>query len=194
MKKLISELNKYGKLGRKEVQLLEQNVRLLHFPKDAVVIGRGKIDDSIYLLRKGVWRAYVDRDGEQVTLWFAIPGESVLSPWGYTKRKPARYTLIASSDSEALEIRKNALQELVSLAPFLWQWLYDMTLTVMLNTDDMLVDISDPKAEKRYHAFIKKAPEILRSVPLKEIAGFLGVTPQSLSRIRAKIKNGSAEE
>lgn len=192
MKKLISELNKYGKLSNKEIRLLEQNARTLHFPKDAVVIGTGKIDDSMYIIRKGIWRAYVDRDGEQMTLWFAVPGESILSPWGYTKGTPSRYTLAASSDSEALEIKKSTLQELVRTAPFLWQWLYDMTLEVLLNTDNMLVDISDPKAEKRYHAFMKKAPEIFQNVPLKEIAGFLGVTPQSLSRIRAKIKTGAA--
>lgn len=188
MKKLLSELNKYGKLGPKETRLLEQNVRLLHFPKNAVVVGKGKVDDSIYILRKGIWRSYIDRDGEQLTLWFAVPGESILSPWGYTKGHPSRYTLVASSDSEALEIKKSTLQELLQTAPFLWQWLYDMALNALLNTDDTLVDISDPKAENRYNAFTKKAPEILQNVPLKEIAGFLGVTPQSLSRIRAKTK------
>jgi len=193
MEKLISELNKYGKLGKRETRLFEQNVRMLHFPKDAVVIGRGKIDDSIYIIRKGIWRAYVDRDGEQLTLWFAVPGESVLSPWGYIKGTPSRYNLVASSDSEALEIKKSTLHELLQGSPFLWQWLCDMTLEVMLNSDDMLVDISDPKAEKRYHAFMKKAPEIFRNVPLKEIAGFLGVTPQSLSRIRAKLRTGDEE-
>lgn len=188
MERLISELNKYGKLGKSEVQLLEQNVRMLHFPKNAIVIDLGKIDDSIYIIRKGIWRSYIDRDGEQLTLWFAVPGESVVSPWGYTKGAPSRYTLVASSDSEALEIKKNTLHELLKRAPFLWQWLYDMTLEVLLNTDDMLVNISDPKAERRYYAFMKKAPEIFQNVPLKDIAGFLGVTPQSLSRIRARLK------
>lgn len=189
MKRLISDLNKYGKIGKREIQLLEQNVRLLHFPKDAVVIGQGKIDDSIYIIRKGIWRSYIDRDGEELTLWFAVPGESVVSPWGYIKGAPSRYTLIASSDSEALEIKKQTLNELLQAAPFLWQWLYEMTLEELLNIDDMLVSISDPKAEKRYYAFMRKAPEIFQNVPLKEIAGFLGVTPQSLSRIRAKIKS-----
>lgn len=194
MKKLIAELTKYGKLDKKEIRLLEQNVRLLHFPKDALVIGKGKIDDSTYLLREGIWRAYVDRDGEELTLWFAVPGESILSPWGYIKGAPSRYSLVASSDSTALEIKKGTLQELVRTAPFLWQWLYDTALEALLNTDNMLVDISDPKAEKRYHAFMKKAPEIFRNIPLKEVAGFIGVTPQSLSRIRGKIKSEGTEK
>lgn len=187
MKKLIAELSRYGKLGRKEKQLLEQNVRTLHFPKNTVVIGKDKIDDSLYIIRQGIWRAYVDRDGEQITLWFAIPGESILSPWGYMKGTPSRYHVAASSDSEALEIKKKTLQELVHLSPFLWNWLHDKVLEEFLTADDMLVDISDSKAERRYLALMKKAPVIFQNVPLKEIAGFIGVTPQSLSRIRAKI-------
>lgn len=194
MKKLIAELNRYGKLGKKELRLLEQNIRTLHFPKDAIVIGKGKIDDSLYMIRKGIWRAYIERDGEQLTLWFAVPGELLLSPWGYIKGTPSRYTIVASTDSEVLEIKKHTLLELLQTAPFLWQWLYDQSLEILQNTDDMLVDISDPKAEKRYHAFMKKAPVIFQSVPLKEIAGFIGVTPQSLSRIRAKIKLAPTEE
>lgn len=188
MEKLIAELKKYGRLGKKEIQLIEQHVRLLHFPKDAMVIGQGKIDDSIYLLRKGIWRASVDRDGEQMVLWFAVPGETILSPWGYSKGEPSRYNVFASSDSQALEIKKKTLEGLVATAPFLWQWCYDMMVCSLLNADDMLVDISDPKAEKRYHSFVKKAPVIFQNVPLKEIAALIGVTPQSLSRIRAKIK------
>ena len=58
-------------------------------------------------------------------------------------------------------------------------------MDILVNEDDVLVDISSPKAEKRYQAFIKKMPELFNSVPLKEIAGYIGVTPQSLSRIRA---------
>lgn len=190
MKELIAEINRYYTLGKKEVQLLEQNVRMLHFPKDAVVIEKGKIDDSIYFIRKGIWRAYVDRDGEQTTLFFAVPGESYLSSWGYVRGMPTRLTVIASTNSEALELKKSTLQELLRSAPALHAWLHAIAFKTLLDNDDMLVDISDPKAEKRYLAFMKKAPDIFQNVPLKEIAGFIGVTPQSLSRIRAKLASG----
>lgn len=193
MEKLIADLGRYGKLGKKEVQLLEQNVRPLRFPKDSVITGRGKIDDSVYIIRRGVWRAYIDNDGEQLILWFAVPGEAIVSPWGYISGAPSRYTVTASSDSEALEIKKSTLLELARSWPPAWNWLHDLTLGELLAADDMLVDISDPKAERRYLALMKKAPEIFRNVPLKEIAGFIGVTPQSLSRIRARLKSDSGQ-
>lgn len=149
------------------------------------MVGEGKIDDSIYFIRRGVWRAHVGRDGEEYTLWFAVPGESVFSSWGYTRGLPSRLTISSSSDSTAIELKKSTIQALAASSPSVMGWMQALLVDVLLGTDDLLVDISRPQAEKRYLAFQKKMPEIFQAVPLKEIAGFLGVTPQSLSRIRA---------
>lgn len=185
MEKLIEQINGYCKLSDAEETLLRQTVRMLHFPKGSVVVGEGKIDDSIYFIRKGVWRAHVERDGEEYTLWFAVPGEAVFSAWGYTRGLPSRLTISSSSDSVALELKKSTIQRLTESLPGVMGWMQALLVDVLLGTDDLLVDISRPQAEKRYLAFQKKMPEIFQTVPLKEIAGFLGVTPQSLSRIRA---------
>lgn len=193
MEELIRRINEWGALGENEVTLLRQNVRTLHFPKGSVVIEEGKIDDSIYFIRKGVWRAHIERDGEQYTLWFAVPGEAIFSSWGYSRGLPSRLTISSSSDSVALELKKSTIQKLVETAPWATNWLQGLFVDILLGTDDQLVDISRPGAEKRYLAFMKKMPEILHTVPLKEIAGFLGVTPQSLSRIRAGLKKGREE-
>lgn len=185
MEELVKELNKRCSLSEAEETLLRQTTRILHFPKGSTVIGKGKIDDSIYFLRKGVWRAYSERDGEEQTLWFAIPGEIVFSSWGYAKGLPSRLTISSSSDSTAIELKKSTINKLAETSPGVIKWLYELCIDLLLNTDDSLINISIPKAEQRYLAIMKKMPEIFQNVPLKEVAGFIGVTPQSLSRIRA---------
>lgn len=185
MEKLVSQINSYCKLSDEEQTLLHRTVRTLHFPKGSTVIGEGKLDDSIYFIRKGVWRAHIERDGEQYTLWFAVPGEAVFSSWGYIRGLPSRLTISSSSDSTAHELKKSTILKLTESSPAIMLWMQALLVDVLLGTDDLLVDISRPQAEKRYLAFMKKMPEIFQTVPLKEIAGFLGVTPQSLSRIRA---------
>ena len=67
----------------------------------------------------------------------------------------------------------------------------ELLVNILINEDDLLIDLSSPKAENRYLTFIKKMPELFNSVPLKEIAGYIGVTPQSLSRIRAGLSKKS---
>lgn len=173
-----------------EETLLRQTLRTLHFPKGSIVIDEGKIDDSIYFIREGVWRAYIERDGEQQTLWFGVPGETIFSSWGYIRGLPSRHVISSSSASVAVEMKKSTARKLSESSPAFMNWLQELYVGILINTDDLLVDISSPKAGKRYLAFMEKMPEIFQHVPLKEIAGFIGVTPQSLSRIRAGLKSG----
>ncbi|MDL2238739.1 hypothetical protein LJC73_00880 [Bacteroidales bacterium OttesenSCG-928-L14] len=77
METLISIINEHHKLAEEEELLLRQTLRTLHFPKGSVVIEEGKIDDSIYFIRQGVWRAHIEREGEDCTLWFAVQGVSM---------------------------------------------------------------------------------------------------------------------
>lgn len=193
MEELIADMCRQCKLGEDEEAFLRQTSRELYFPKGSEVIGTGKIDDSIYFLQKGVWRAYLEREGEEDTLWFAVPGEAVFSSWGYLKGLPSRFAISSSSDSVAVELKKSTIQTLAISSPLVLSWLQELYVDIIIATDDLLVDISSPKAEKRYLAFMKKMPEIFRNVPLKEIAGFIGVTPQSLSRIRAGLNKNKPE-
>lgn len=72
MDKLIEEIDYRCNLSDTEMTLLRQTLRILHFPKGSIVIGEGKTDDSIYFLDKGVWRAYIEEEGEQQTKGFAV--------------------------------------------------------------------------------------------------------------------------
>lgn len=185
MEVLIRQIDERCRLSEEEKTLLRRTLRVLHFPKGSVVIGEGKIDDSIYFIRKGVWRAFIEHDGEQLTMWFAVPGEIIFSSWGYIRGLPSRHAVSSSSDSIVIEMKKSTILKLSETSPAFMHWLQELYVDVLLSNDDLLVDISSPKAEKRYLAFMKKMPELFNSIPLKEIAGFIGVTPQSLSRIRA---------
>lgn len=187
MEELISKINEHYQLAESDELLLRQTLRTLHFPKGSVVVEKGKIDDSIYFINKGVWRAHIERDGEDYTLWFAVPGETVFSSWGHIRNLPSRLTISSSSDSVVIEMKKSTIQKLSETSSTFNNWLNLLYVDMLLNGDDQLVDISHSKAEKRYLAFMKKMPEIFQHVPLKEIAGYIGITPQSLSRIRAKI-------
>lgn len=185
MEELINRIKKCCKLNKQELLLLRQTIRTLHFPKGSVVIGEGKIDDSIYFISQGIWRAHIQRDGEDYTLWFAVPGETIFSSWGYIRGLPSRFSISSSCDSVAIEMKKSTIQQLSASSQDFSNWLQGLYVDILLNTDDQLIDLYCPKAEKRYLAFLKKMPEIFQHVPLKEIAGYIGVTPQSLSRIRA---------
>ena len=190
MQDLINHLASTYKLDAACVDYLCRTLRILHFPKGSIVIKQGSIDESVYFICKGVWRTHILRDGEEITLWFSVPGDYDLSPWCQVKGLPSLYTITASSDSEVVEFRKSVIEKLSAESMGFARFMSDMFGKMILETDEILIALSSPKATDRYLAIMRRIPELFKSVPQKDVARFLGVTPQSLSRIRARLKRG----
>ena len=187
MEKFIEDIRQKYNIGQEGVEILYESLRTVSFRKGDIIVAEGRVDDSIYLLRKGVWRTYAIKNAEEITLWFATAGDFDLAPWCVMKGQPSRYTISSSSNSEAIEITKSTVMQLSQVSPSFVGFLCDLYADIFLHTDDILVDMASPRALNRYIAFMEKMPEIFREVSQKEIARFLGITPQSLSRIRAGI-------
>ncbi|MGL5895082.1 MAG: Crp/Fnr family transcriptional regulator [Bacteroidales bacterium] len=188
MEDLINSINREFPLEEGEITILRESLRTLSFSKGGIIIRKGDIDDSIYFIRKGVWRAHLDREGEELTIWFAIQGEIIFSSWGHIRNQPSRFSITASCDSTVIEMKRDTIERLSSHSINFNKWLHKLYVDTIFSMDDQIVNISYFTAEQRYLAFMKKKPSIFQQVPLKEIAGFIGVTPQSLSRIRANLK------
>ena len=191
MQELISHLVSTYHFNELIEDYLNRTLRVLHFPKGADVIVQGAIDDSIYFIRKGVWRTYLLQDGEEITLWFSVPGDYDLSPWCQLKGLPSRYSISSSCNSEVVELRKSVIEKLSGESIEFARFMGDMYGNLILKTDEVLVALSSLRATDRYLAVMQHIPELFKLVPQKEVARFLGITPQSLSRIRAGIKNNA---
>lgn len=189
MENFINDIkNRYG-ITDEGVELLYSELRVKSFDKDEVVVAEGSVNNSIYFIKKGVWRTYAMKDAEEITLWFAVAGDFDLAPWCVMRDMPSRYTIMSSCESEAIQIRKSLITRLSEISPSFVGFIRDLYADIFLHTDDIMVDLASPKASGRYLAFLEKMPELFRDVPQKDIARFLGVAPQSLSRIKANIKH-----
>ena len=96
------------------------------------------------------------------------------------------------SDSIAYCISGAKLNELYSTSVGLANLGRRLMEHQLLTTENWLISAGSPKAKERYLTLIKETPELLQYVPLKYIASYLWITPQSLSRIRAEIKKISS--
>ena len=155
-------------ISEQAMQLLLESAEMMSFvPKD-IIVHEGEINTNMYILSKGIWRAYTFKDGTEDTFWFAVESEIALPVWGYTSGSPSLYTIEAVTESEAY-IGRRILENFMLEIETSWLSSYKRT------------------AIERYAILLDKQPEIIQSVPLKYIASYLGVTAQSLSRIRAKL-------
>lgn len=155
--------------------------------KGTILVAEGTVNRSIYLIRSGLLRAYRTVEDREMTMWFAGAGEAAFSSWGYVEGTPARLSIAASCDTQALHLTQEGAEKLFTATPALSVWGRKLFERLVLGTDVWFVELNKPLARERYLTLVEKMPEILQLAPLKDIAAYLSVTPQSLSRIRAEI-------
>ena len=165
-------------ISEQAMQLLLESAEMMSFvPKD-IIVHEGEINTNMYILSKGIWRAYTFKDGTEDTFWFAVESEIALPVWGYTSGSPSLYTIEAVTESEAYCLSKQKLE-------ILFQSSVQLANIGRRILENFMLEIETSWLSS--YKLLDKQPEIIQSVPLKYIASYLGVTAQSLSRIRAKL-------
>lgn len=114
-------------------------------------------------------------------------GVAAFSVWGYVDNAYSLINIEAMCDSIAYRISRTALNQLFSSSIGLANLGLRLMDHQLLLQENWLISSGSPRAKERYLTLIKETPELLQYVPLKHIASYLWITPQSLSRIRAEI-------
>lgn len=178
--------NRY-QLSEADASALLSHMEEVRFKKKEVIVQEGTKNTNLYLIKEGIWRGHYLKDGVDTSIWFASKGEAAFSVWGYVDNSYSQISIEAMSDSIAYCISKAALNELYSTSIGLANLGRRLMEHQLLTTENWLISAGSPRAKERYLTLIKETPELLLHVPLKYIASYLWITPQSLSRIRAGI-------
>lgn len=181
--------NRY-QLSEADASALLSHMEEVRFKKREVIVQEGTKNTNLYLIKEGIWRGHYLKDGVDTSIWFASKGEVAFSVWGYVDNSYSQISIEAMSDSIAYCISKAALNELYSTSIGLANLGRRLMEHQLLTTENWLISAGSPRAKERYLTLIKETPELLLHVPLKYIASYLWITPQSLSRIRAGIGKG----
>ena len=181
--------NRY-QLSEADASALLSHMEEVRFKKREVIVQEGTKNTNLYLIKEGIWRGHYLKDGVDTSIWFASKGEAAFSVWGYVDNSYSQISIEAMSDSIAYCISKAALNELYSTSIGLANLGRRLMEHQLLTTENWLISAGSPRAKERYLTLIKETPELLLHVPLKYIASYLWITPQSLSRIRAGIRKG----
>ena len=181
--------NRY-QLSEADASALLSHMEEVRFKKREVIVQEGTKNTNLYLIKEGIWRGHYLKDGVDTSIWFASKGEATFSVWGYADNSYSQISIEAMSDSIAYCISKAALNELYSTSIGLANLGRRLMEHQLLTTENWLISAGSPRAKERYLTLIKETPELLLHVPLKYIASYLWITPQSLSRIRAGIGKG----
>lgn len=175
-------------LPNQSKQKLEQKMEMVCYPKGHLLLKADQIEDSVYFIKKGILRAYTCRNGEEVTFWFGKEGDTALSMKSYVQRLQGYENIELLEDCELYHIKANELQYLFDRDIHIANWGRKFAELEIIKTEERLISRLFKSASERYRELMENNPELIRRVQLTYIASFLGITPVSLSRIRAEFR------
>lgn len=154
--------------------------------KGAIIIQAGRVNNDLFFLEKGIARGYyyVDDDNE-ITSWIVAEGNFVAVPHSFFGRKPSVETVHLLEKSVIYSISYDDLEEITRTHPEVAVLKSRFVEKYLILYDERLRALRSTSAFHRLSFFEKHNKELLNRVPLKYIASFLGVTPQTLSKLRS---------
>jgi CRP-like cAMP-binding protein len=156
--------------------------------KHQFLLNEGMVCKHLGFVNSGCLREYtIDSKGTEHIIQFAIADWWVSDLNSFLSGRPADYNIDALQDSEVLLLEKSAREELLDNCPKMEKFFRVLLESNHVATHQRVTDSLSITAEERYLKFIKTYPKLFEQIPQHQIASYLGITPQSLSRIRKEL-------
>lgn len=156
--------------------------------KKQYFLQEGDISRHLGFVNSGCMRVYtLDDKGTEHIVQFAIEDWWVSDLSSFLSGLPAKYNIDALQDSELLLLDKSERDKMLEAVPKMERFFRLIMESNYIATHQRIVDSLSISAEERYLKFVKTYPALLENIPQHLIASYLGITPQSLSRIRKEI-------
>ncbi|MGD1865292.1 MAG: Crp/Fnr family transcriptional regulator [Phormidesmis sp.] len=187
--KLLQRLNQLVLLNPQQQRSLCAALKVIDISTDDVLLERGQVSNHIYFLLDGVVRASCEVEGKDVTRWFSFEGDFASAYFSFVYRQPSEDAIVPITNTKVLALSYGALQDL-SRQDSIWIDLNRHLLEYYYTTLQARVMAFQTKSTaERYQSLLREHPDIEGKVPLGYLASYLGMSQETLSRIRAKKKS-----
>jgi CRP-like cAMP-binding protein len=153
--------------------------------KRQFVLQEGAVCRNEYFVNKGCLRSYViDAKGVEHVLQFAIEDWWIGDMHSFISQQPSRMAIDALEDSELFYLDKQSWDTLLERVPKFERFFRMLLQGAFISLQNRVTAALSATAEQRYVEFLERYPHIEQRVPQRQVASYLGITPESLSRIR----------
>lgn len=184
-------LSQFSMLSDTEKSALAEKLNVKYFKKKTILQKEGDVPHSCFFVLKGCIRQYCMMEGVEKTLEFYTADNAAISSDDYLNQKPSAFSLVCTEDSIILVGEQERDAKLIAEFPKLPTILMQVTEKEWLKAQSRLSLFKLSSPEKRYEDFLKQRPDLIQRVPASQIASYLGITPESLSRIRKRLLSKS---
>ncbi|NLL27841.1 MAG: Crp/Fnr family transcriptional regulator [Bacteroidales bacterium] len=189
--KLINYFQRITNLSANEINVLTESMLIKEYPKGSFLVKEGQFNVDTYFVLEGCIRQFKIVDGNDITMNFFTEEQWIISNELAEIQSQSDYYLICVEDSSVVVGNEQKAQEIFKQFPHLEIVSRKIMETVFIEQQSFLTTFVTDKPEQRYLKLLESRPDIFQRVPQYDIASYIGVKPESLSRIRKKIQQKS---
>ncbi len=185
MQQLQSFIQTIVTVNENDLQTVLSHFRTKTLSKGQLLLRRGQIANQYYFVNGGALRFFYEED-VPLTAWIVIPNEFFTEISSLGPQRPTRFNIEAVETTELLYISKAEIEALYKQIPAWQEFGRKLWESMAIRMIDEIIRFQTLTTEERYLEFLKK-PGFMQHVSVKQLASYLGITPNALSRIRKNL-------
>lgn len=187
METLLEYIQVYSPLNEQEVEAFQRVVKRKKYKKNDVFFKEGKVSNEIYFLTEGCVRLFYNVEGVDKTGFFYTEGKFICAGESFTYQVPAIENYQALEESVLYVLSRNSIEQLLQISPKFELMGRIAVENELITYQKMLASFVTKSAEQRYVELLAQQNELFQRVPQQYIASYLGVSPETLSRIKNRV-------
>jgi len=181
-------LTQFTNLTQTELKAVHDRLDIVKINKNEYFVDKGQISDSIAFIQSGYLRVSFNHDGDEITRDITSIHSFITALTSFITKKPSFEVVKTITDCELFLIKRENLNFLYDNYS-VWQKLGRRIVEEMfVRSQQRIYSLITKTAEEKYKYILNEKPDMIKNVPLQYIASYLGITSQSLSRLRRNIK------
>jgi CRP-like cAMP-binding protein len=185
--KLIAYFSKFSTFSESELQALKDSMVIKSYEKGSFLSKEGQANTSTYFVLSGLVRQYRLIDGEEVTTGFYTEGQWIISLTGFTEDTIASDYLVCDEETSVVIGNEEKAQKLFHDFPRFETISRAVMETVFAEQHKTMTHHLRASPEEKYVRLLETRPDLAQRVPQYQLASYIGVKPESLSRIRKRM-------
>ena len=177
-------VDKIATISDEERSALVPMLHYCEYSRNQVILSEGQVENHVYFLVEGIVRNYCLKDGDDISLDFFFPGDFTNSYMSFLTRQKSTVTVEALSNTRAIRIRYDDLQQLYKSSITFNKIGRVISEQLYIKRTMRELSFITMSAGERYEDLSNRHPELIQSIPQKYLSTFLGVSPETLSRLR----------
>ncbi len=187
MEALFNNISRYIQLTAEEQELISRRIAEKTFKRKQLLLQEGDICKHSYFVKSGCLRGYtIDKDGTEHNIVFAPQGWWIADMYSLITAQPGQLFIETTSNATVQLLSRHDQEELFILLPKLERFFRILTENALVSNQQRIIDNLSLSAQDRYQRFCERYAGILEHISQKQIASYIGVTPEFLSRMIAR--------